>query len=123
MYKRNQMELAISNWLEPKIQGPSQGLKTRVKRLLETDRALGHAPRSGDPEKANFAFFREAAPGSGFEVWFSAYETFALLLGLQLMSHNWPQRFVVSVLRRVRPELEKEHPTCRWVRTRNSIWS
>jgi hypothetical protein len=25
------------------------------------------------------------------------------------MGHNWPQRFVVSVLRRVRPEMEKEH--------------
>jgi hypothetical protein len=109
MYKRNQVELAISNWLEPKVRGPSQGLKTRIKRLLDTDRALGCSPRSHDQEKANFAFFREAAPGSGFEVWFSAYEAFALLLGLQLMAHNWPQRFVVSVLRRVRPEMEKEH--------------
>jgi hypothetical protein len=109
MYKRNQVELAISNWLEPKSRGPSRELKTRIKRLLETDRALGRSPRSNDPEKANFAFFRETAPGSGFEVWFSAYEAFALVLGLQLMSHNWPQRFAVSVLRRVRPALEKEH--------------
>jgi hypothetical protein len=84
-------------------------LRTRIKRLLETDRALGLNPRSSDPEKANFAFFRDTAPGSGFEVWFSAYEAFALLLGLQLMAHNWPQRFVISVLRRVRPEMEKEH--------------
>jgi hypothetical protein len=108
MYKRNQVELAISNVLEPEARQPSSGLKTRIKRLLETDRGLGRNPRSNDPEKANFAFFRDAAPGSGFEVWFSTYEAFALLLGLQLMMHNWPQRFAVSVLRRVRTDLEKE---------------
>ena len=109
MYKRNQIELALSGLLEPEAGKPSSGLRTRVKRLLDTDRALGRSPRAQDPEKANFAFYREAAPGSGFEVWFSPYEAFALLLGLQLMGHNWPQRFVVSVLRRVRPEMEKEH--------------
>jgi hypothetical protein len=109
MYKRNQVELALSNWLEPGVHGPSQALKTRIKRLLETDRALGHMPRSSNPEKANFAFFRSAGPGSGNEVQFSSYESFALLLALQLMSHKWPQRFAVSALRRVRPELEKEH--------------
>jgi hypothetical protein len=109
MHKRNQIELAISKLLEPKVGKPSSGLRTRIKRLLETDRALGRSSRSSDPEKANFAFFRDEAPGSGFEVWFSEYEAFALVLGLQLMQHNWTQRFAVSVLRRVRLGLEKEH--------------
>lgn len=109
MFKRNQIELAISNLLEPEAGKPSSGLRTRIKRLLETDRALGRSSRSSDPEKANFAFFRDEAPGSGFEVWFSEYEAFALVLGLQLMQHNWTQRFAVSVLRRVRPGLEKKH--------------
>jgi hypothetical protein len=109
MYKRNQVELAISDLLEPEARRPSSGLKTRIKRLLETDRTLGRNPRSHDPERANFAFFRDEAPGSGFEVWFSAYEAFALALGLDLMLHSWPQRFVVFLLRRVRSDLEKEH--------------
>jgi hypothetical protein len=109
MYKRNQIELAISNLLEPEAGKPSSGLRTRIKRLLETDRAFGRSSRTNDVEKANFAFFRDEAPGSGFEVWFSEYEAFALVLGLQLMQHSWTQRFVVSVLRRVRPSLEKEH--------------
>jgi hypothetical protein len=109
MYKRNQIELAISKLLEPKAGKPSSGLRTRIKRLLETDRALGRSVRSSDVEKANFAFFRDQPPGSGFEVWFSEYEVFALVLGLQLMQHSWTQRFAVSVLRRVRPGLEKEH--------------
>ena len=109
MFKRNQIELAISDLLEQGTNRPSLGLRTRIKRLLDTDRLLGCNPSSKDPEKRNYAFYRDSAPGSGFEIWFSAYEAFALLQGLQLMWHNWPQRFAVSVLRHVRPELEKEH--------------
>jgi hypothetical protein len=78
----------------------------QLKRLLETDRGLGRSKRSADPERANFAFYSVEAPGRGVEIWFSDYEAFALLVGLQLMQHGWPQGFTVGVLRRVRPELE-----------------
>jgi hypothetical protein len=108
-YKRNQVEEAISRVLEPRSREPTAALRTRLKRLLETDRALGLVPRSADPEQANFAFYSDEAPGSGVEVWFSDYEAFALLNGLRLMGHGWPQSFAVSVMRRVRRELEKEH--------------
>jgi hypothetical protein len=108
-YKRNQVEEAISGVLEPRSQEPTAELRTRLKRLLETDRALGRVPRSADPERANYAFYSAEAPGSGVEVWFSEYEAFALLNGLRLMGHGWPQGFAVSVMRRVRPELEKQH--------------
>lgn len=43
------------------------------------------------------------------EVQFSGYEAFALLTGLQILEHGWPQGLVVSILRRVRPDLEKKH--------------
>jgi hypothetical protein len=108
-YKRNQIEEAISGVLEPRSTAPTAELRTRLKRLLETDRALGRVQRSADPERANYAFYSAEAPGSGVEVWFSEYETFALLNGLRLMEHGWPQSFAVSVMRRVRPELEEEH--------------
>ena len=87
----------------------SSELRTRLKRLLETDRALGRSLRSTEPESANYAFYSAEPPGSGVEVWFSDYEAFALLTGLNLMAHSWPQGFAVSVMRRVRPELEREH--------------
>jgi hypothetical protein len=108
-YKRNQVEEAISGVLEPRSPEPTTELRTRLKRLLETDRALGRGPRSSDPERANYAFYSTDAPGSGVEVWFSDYEAFALLNGIRLMGHGWPQSFAVSVMRRVRPELEKQH--------------
>jgi hypothetical protein len=107
-YKRNQIEAAISGVLEPRSPEPTTELRTRLKRLLETDRALGRAPRSNDPARAHYAFYSADSPGSGVEVWFSAYEAFALLNGLRLMAHGWPQGFAVSVMRRARAELEKE---------------
>jgi hypothetical protein len=108
-YKRNQVEEGICRVVEPDAGEPTPELRTRLKRLLDTDRALGRSPRSSDPEDANFAFYSDEAPGSGVEVWFSEYEAFALLTGLRLMDHEWPQGFAVSVMRRVRPQLEKEH--------------
>jgi hypothetical protein len=108
-YKRNQVEEAISGVLEPRSREPTTELRTRLKRLLETDRALGRAPRSNDPARAHYAFYSADSPGSGVEVWFSDYEAFALLNGLRLLEHGWPQSFAVSVMRHVRAELEKEH--------------
>jgi hypothetical protein len=108
-FKRNQVEEAISRVLEPNSGEPTAELCTRVKRLLDTDRALGRSPKSTDAEEANYAFYSNNPPGSGTEVWFSEYEAFALLTGLRLMKHEWPQSFAVSVMRRVRPELERQH--------------
>jgi predicted DNA-binding transcriptional regulator YafY len=104
-YKRNQVEEAISHLLEPTSPQPTQGLRTKVKRLLEADRAL-HASAGAN---GNFAFFRAEPPGRGVEIWFSAYEAFALLTGLRLMAHGWPQGQAVSVMRSVRSALEDEH--------------
>jgi hypothetical protein len=109
VYKRNQVEEAISRVLDPKVNASRSGITSRLKRLLDTDRALGCAPRSADPERANYAFYSVEAPGSGIEVWFSEYEAFALLNGIRLMSHGWPQRFAVMILRRIRADLERHH--------------
>jgi hypothetical protein len=108
-FKRNQVEEAISGVLEPRLEQPSPQLRTRLKRLLEADRAVGCIPRSQDPERAHYAFYSASAPGSGVEVWFSEYEAFALLNGLRLMAHGWPQGVAVTLMRRVRSELEQQH--------------
>jgi hypothetical protein len=108
-FKRNQVEEAISRVLEPLSPEPTSDLQTRLKRLLDTDRALGRDRRSNDPKLAHYAFYSDEAPGSGTEVWFAEHESFALLNGLRLLGHGWPQGFAVGVLRQVRPELEKQH--------------
>ena len=68
-------------------------------------------------ERANFAFYSLDAPGRGGENWFSDYDAFALLIGLQLMRHGWTQGFAVAVLRRVKPELERYSTPAFWDRT------
>lgn len=108
-YKRNQIEEAIARLVEPGAGKPSAQTRTRLKRLLNTDRGLGRSKRSADSERANFAFFSMDAPGRGVEIWFSEYEAFALLTGLRLMQHGWPQGFAVAQLRRLRAALEKHH--------------
>jgi hypothetical protein len=109
MFKRNQIEEAIARVLEPGSAKPSSEMRTRLRRLLETDRALGRSKRSADPESANFAFSGMDAPGRGLENWLTGYEAFALLTGLRLMRDGWPQGLVVAVLRRVKPDLERHH--------------
>ena len=109
MFKRNQVEEAIASVLEPGSAKLNSEMRTRLRRLLETDRGLGRSKRSPDPERTNFAFSGMEAPGRGLENWFTGYEAFALLTGLRLMRDGWPQGLVVAVLRRVKPDLERHH--------------
>jgi hypothetical protein len=108
-YKRNQIEEAISRSFEEQSAKPSSTLRIRMKRLLDMDRSLVHNPKSPDLNEANYAFYSGDSPGKGVEIRFSEYEAFALLTSLRLLQHGWPQSFAVAVLRRVRPELEKQH--------------
>jgi hypothetical protein len=108
-FKRNQIEEAIARIFDPNCEKPPSELRTRIKRLLELDRSIGRKLRSKDAEEVNFGFFSEEAPGTGVVISFSEYEAFALLNGLRIMEHGWPQGFAVSIMRRVRLTLEKEH--------------
>jgi len=72
-YKRNQIEEAIARTINSHSAVPSSELRTRVKRLLDTDRNLGRSKRSMDPTMANYAFYSSDSPGKGVEVWFSDY--------------------------------------------------
>jgi hypothetical protein len=108
-YKRNQIEEAIARISVSNYEKPPSELRTRIKRLLELDRSMGRKLRSKDPEEANFAFLSEEAPGTGVDISFSEYDAFALLNGLRIMGHGWPQGFAVAIMRRVRPALKSEH--------------
>ncbi len=109
MFKRNQTEESLARVIQPGTATLSSEMAGRVKRLLELDRARGRNKHSQDPAKANFAFYGVECPGRGHDIAFSEFEVFALLVGVQLMRHGLPQRRVVSLLRRIRPELEWHH--------------
>ena len=109
VYKRNQVEEAIARTMGHHPNAPAAELLTRSKRLLDADRAKGCTKRSDDPERSNYAFYSDKSPGKGVEVNFTDYEAFALQTGTRMLDHGWPQGFVVSTLRRVRPDLEAAH--------------
>ena len=109
MPKRNQVEEAIAAVLEPESMQLNSQIRNRVKRLLDTDRALGRNKRASDPEKARYAFYSREMPGRGYENLFSEFEAFALLMALRLMGLGLPQGVVVTLLRRLRPQLERQH--------------
>ena len=105
-----QVEGAIAIVLEPGSAKPSSKMRTRLRRLLETDRSLGRSKRSADPERANFAFHGMDQPGRGLENWFTGYETFALLqLACDLCGRDGRKGLAVAALRRVKPDLERHH--------------
>ena len=103
------MEEALFRSFGGNSREPNSELRTRVKRLLDADRERGRVPRSSNPEATHYAFFSDAPPGKGVEVLFSGYEAFALHTALRLLDHDRPQGFAVSLLRRLRPELERHH--------------
>ncbi|MEH2499835.1 hypothetical protein V1294_006314 [Bradyrhizobium sp. AZCC 1678] len=108
-YKRNQVEEAISRTVGEKSAEPSQALRTQLKRLLDTDRALTREARAKGDKTSNYAFYSRDAPGKGSEVLFSNFEAFALETGWRLLEHRWPQGFVVNALRHVRRDFERHH--------------
>jgi hypothetical protein len=104
-YKRNQVEEAVPATLR-QMSGPGPDVHSQIKRLLDADRALAPKEAGRSP---GYAFFSGTPPGRGFEVWFSAYESFAVLTGVRLLHHGWPQGTAVRIMRQARPALEKEH--------------
>ena len=107
-YKRNQIEEAIARIVAPDTKTPPSNLRTRIKRLLDLDRSMGRELGAKETKETHFAFF-STAPGTGAVISFSEYEAFALLNGLRVLEHGWPQAFAVSIMRQVRSDLEKEH--------------
>jgi len=109
VYKRNQVEEAIAHIMGNDPGAKPAELRTRIKRLLDADRAQGCTKHSDDPERSNYAFYTGAAPGKGVEVNFTEYEASAVFMGVRMLDHHWPQGFAVSTLRRFRRGLEAVH--------------
>lgn len=111
MYKRNQVESAIERAVTGVRAGHREAsvLRVRIKRLTETDRAMGADRRSHDLRERHYAFFDAPPPGRGTEVTYSAFGAFALLLAVRLMAAGLPQSEAVIFIRRIRPGLEQEH--------------
>ena len=107
-YKRNQVEEAISRIFAPKCESRlpncapvSSGCLTLT--VLSVG-SLGQKMRNRPT--LDFLARRHPGPEPLFRFQIDA---FALLNGLRIMEHGWPQGFAVLIMRRLRLDLEKEH--------------
>lgn len=112
MFTRGQIEWAIAQAAGRTV-GPSgeprHDLCMKLKRLLDLDRKRGIDAAKGWPEFRRFAFLEGGLPGKGFAISYTRYDAFALRVGLYLLDSNVPQMAVIRLLRRIRPELQREH--------------
>jgi hypothetical protein len=106
-YKRNQIEDAICAIDQGKE--PVEAIRTRLKRLLDTDRMSEECREPSDPLKGTFAFFDDAKPGKGMEVTYSAHRAFVLFVGLRLLDAGFPQATVVRLLIKTQHDLRRAH--------------
>jgi hypothetical protein len=112
MFTRGQIEWAIAQATGRTVRPgcePRHDLKMRMKRLLDIDRNKGIDAAKAEPEFRRFAFLEGGLPGKGTAISYTAYDAFALLLGLQLLDNNVLQMAVIRLLRRIRRELELEY--------------
>jgi len=104
-YKRGQVEWSLWRFFTfPRAAGekPPKAFLTRIKRLLEIDRA------DREDEEA-FAFIEDAPQGQGVDVVFTAFDAFCLALALDLLDAGFKQSEVVFLMRHIRNDLKREY--------------
>lgn len=105
-FKRGQLEWALWKYASFLQQGadsqPPKPFKTRIKRLLEIDRA-------GVNNSVGFAFSDVRPNGQGVDVHFSAFDAFCLALALELLDAGFKQSEVVFLLSHIRALLRTEY--------------
>jgi hypothetical protein len=105
-YRRGQAEWALWRMFDfaTHAQRPMPGVfRTRIKRLLDIDRAGAMA--GVDRRAAALAFADEAPSGSGAEAAFGAFDVFCLALALDLLDMGFKQAEIVFLMRHVRAGL------------------
>jgi hypothetical protein len=105
-FSLGQLEWALWRWMtqaESSRARLSSIFRTRIRRLLELDRAR-RRERDETPA-ARFAFHDAPPHGSGVEVRYTAFNAFCIALGLELLDLGFKQAEIVYLLRHLRARL------------------
>lgn len=103
-FKRNQVDQALwdrATYLRDAGARPPKVFLTRIKRLLELD-------RDDRWEIGAFAFSAGGPAGRGVDLPFTAFDTFMLALGLDLLELGFKQSEIVFLLKHIRGDLAPE---------------
>lgn len=104
-FKRGQVEWALwrfATFLRDAGQEAPKAFRTRVKRLLEIDRA-------DEIDDTGFAFAEAASGGRGNDAAFTAFDAFCLALALDLLDAGFKQSEIVFLMRHMRAGLSTEY--------------
>ncbi len=110
-YGRGQVEWALWGSFARERFGAGdvpQIFRTRIKRLLEIDRALDLSDAEVPPQ-ADYAFAPPASAESG-EVAYKAVDAFCLAIALDLLDAGFKQAEIVFLMRYLRPEFQRRFP-------------
>ena len=113
-YRLGQVEWALWGFftfaVNPQLAMP-QVFSTRIKRLLEIDRATPLEVPEGEDgiPQPGHAFINGRPEGRGTDMAYSAFNAFCLAVGLDLLDTGCKQSEVVHLLRYIRPALEDEY--------------
>jgi hypothetical protein len=105
-YKRNQVEWALWSFFSITRYSVTPSIprvfRTRIKRLLEIDRAAEYE------EAVERAFIDVAPEGTGTDLQYTRFNVFTLSVALDLLDAGFPQAEIVFLLRHSRKDLEIE---------------
>lgn len=104
-YKRGQVEWALWQFFRAKSNAkakPPLIFSTRIKRLLELDRA-------GVKNTPGYAFAESGTFGRGSDAAFSAFDAFCLAIAMDMLDTGFKQSEIVFFLAHIRPHLLKEY--------------
>lgn len=104
-FQRGQVDHALWALIGPDQSAPPQLFLGRIRKLLDIDREVVVLAGAKMPNAASHAFHGVGLPGQGTEMQFSAFDTFCLAIGLDLLELGFKQAEIVFLLRHIRDDL------------------
>ena len=104
-FQRGQVDHALWALFRPDQSAPSPTFLGRISKLLDIDREKIVLSGTNVADAAPHAFHDVGLPGQGIEMQFSAFDTFCLAVGLDLLELGFKQAEIVFLLRHIRGDL------------------
>src|SRR3977135_1118521 len=113
LYRRGQVEWALWKFATldlPAGDEPISAFRTRVKHLLQLDRAGAISGKYSRRPPLPFALSATQTRGKGADADFTAFDAFCLAVGLDLLRAGFKQSEVLLLLGHLRPRLQECFP-------------
>ena len=104
-FQRGQVDYSLWALFRPDQSAPPPLFLGRIRKLLDIDRETEVLAGTSMAGVAPHAFHDLGLPGQGIQMQFSAFDTFCLAIGLDLLDLGFKQAEIVFLLRHIRRDL------------------